>query len=175
MGQANQKWDRIMSFFFNYPTLVISIRQLAAKVKVPKSTLQRELQGLIKEKLIMKISQGYSPGYKANEANFWYKFHKRNFLISQIYDCGLIDYLEAQFHPAVIMLFGSGAKGEYHHQSDLDIFLLASEKDVKIQKYEKKLRRKINYVTKENYTQLSPELFNNIINGYKLSGYLKLR
>lgn len=164
-----------MGFFFNYPNTVITLRQLAAKVKVPKSTLQRQLQGLSKEKLIQKISQHPFAGYKANEANFWYKFHKKNFLIRQIYGSGIIDFLEEKFHPAVIILFGSGAKGEYNNQSDIDLFLLTSGKEISVSQFERKLQRKINCLTKEKFAQLSPELFNNLMNGYKLSGYLKLR
>lgn len=172
MGQIGQKWDRTMDFFFNYPNQVITVRQLAAKINVSKSTLQRELQNLAREKLIQKISKR---GYKANETNFWYTFYKKNSLIHHIYDSGLVDFLEDEFHPAIILLFGSGAKGEYFYKSDIDLFLLASEKDVNVVKYEKKLKRKITLLFKENYTHLSSELFNNIINGYKLSGYLKLR
>ena len=164
-----------MGFFFNYPHQSITLRQLAAKVKVPKSTLQRELQHLVKRRLIRKVPEHPFQKYASNETNFWYKSYKKNFLIRQIYGSNLVAFLEEKFHPAVIMLFGSGAKGEYDYQSDLDLFLLASEKEVNVQKYEKKLRRKINYLIKESYTQLSPELFNNIVNGYKLSGYLKLR
>lgn len=78
-------------------------------------------------------------------------------------------------HPQAIILFGSGAKGEYVQKSDIDLFVLSSEKQVDVVKYELKLKRKINILLKDNYNQLSPELFNNIINGYKLKGYIKLK
>ena len=76
--------------------------------------------------------------------------------------------------PPCIFLFGSGAKGDYIKRSDIDLFLLSPEKEVDIIKYERKLGRKINLLCKERIPDLSPELLNNILNGIKLSGYLKL-
>ena len=46
---------------------------------------------------------------------------------------------------------------------------------VNLKKYEQKLKLKINLLFKERLQDVSPELLNNILNGIKLSGYLKLK
>lgn len=175
MGHLNQKWDRIMDVFFNFPSRNFHLRELARFTKLPKTTLQRFLGSLLEEGLIKKKKKGVFYTYQSKETNFFYKYYKKNKLIEQIYRSGLVEFLEKKFYPQAIILFGSGAKGEYIKESDLDIFLLAKEKAVDLRKFEKKLKRKINLLFKEDYSKLSKELFNNVINGYKLSGYIKLK
>ncbi len=175
MGQLGQKWDEVTEFFYNFPQKEFHIRELARAAKIPKSTLQREIKNLLSAGLIKKKKRIPYSVYVSDETNFWYKFRKRESLIEKIYYSGLIDFLDKLLHPQVIILFGSGAKGEYVHKSDIDLFVLSSEKQVNLVKYERKLKRKINLLIKDNYNQLSPELFNNIINGYKLKGYIKLK
>lgn len=175
MGQLDQKWDKATFFFFDYPARSFHLRELSRLAKLPKTTLERYLRTLLKENLIKKEKKGPFYTYRANESNFFYKLYKRNRLIEQIYRSGLITFLEEGTYPEAIILFGSGAKGEYIKDSDIDIFLLAKEKAIGLEKFERKLKRKINLLFKENYSELSKELFNNIINGYKLSGYIKLK
>ncbi|HLC88978.1 MAG TPA: nucleotidyltransferase domain-containing protein [Candidatus Nanoarchaeia archaeon] len=167
----DQKQDSLKELFFNFPQKVFGLRELSRLSGTPKSTLHRELKYWIKAKLIKFAEKGYI----ANESDFWYRLEKRNFLLQQIYNSGLIDYLQKHTFPQVIILFGSGAKGEYAQKSDLDIFLLAKEKSLDLRKFEKRLKRKTNLLFKDNLNQLNSELLNNIINGYKLSGYIKLK
>jgi predicted nucleotidyltransferase len=174
MGQLDRKWD-IMDIFFNFPNRNFYLRELARLSKLPKTTLERYLMVLLKEDLIKKEKKGPFYTYLAKETNFFYRYHKKNKLVEKIYKSDLVDFLEEKFYPQTIILFGSGAKGEYIKESDIDIFLLAKEKPVDLKMFEKKLKRKINLLFKENYSGLSKELFNNIINGYKLKGCIKLR
>ena len=171
MGQLDFKWDAVQYLFFIFPQRVFGLRELSRLSKTPKSSLQRKLKLLIKQELVKKVKEGYV----ANETGFWYRFQKRNYLLTEVYESGLVNYLEKLTFAQVMILFGSGAKGEYVQKSDLDIFLLAKEKPLNLRIFEKKLKRKINLLFKENFHQLSPELFNNILNGYKLSGYIKLK
>ncbi len=171
MGQADQKRDKLKEIFFNFPQKSFGLRELSRLSKVPKSSLQRELKDWIKAKLIKSRNEGYI----ANESDFWYRFRKKIFLLEQIYNSGLVDFLQEQASPQVIILFGSGSKSEYVQKSDLDLFLLAKEASLNLQKFEKKLNRKINILFKDSLSQLNPELLNNIINGYKLNGYLKIK
>ncbi len=175
MGRLDFKWDSILRLLFNYPAKEFQVRELSRLSKVPKTTVQRVLKILLKQEIILLKKKGFSPVYGANETFFWYKFYKKYFLLEEVYASGLTEYLESSFHPRCIFLFGSGAKGEYTFSSDLDIFLLSSEKKAFLDTYERKLGRKVNLLFKENIQELSPELFNNIINGVKLGGYLKIR
>lgn len=167
----DQNRDKILSFFFDSPQKRFGLRELSRRCRMPKSSLQRILQYLVRQQLIQKNKNGYS----ANETNFWYRFKKRNHLLVKIYQSGLVDFLQKSTFASVIILFGSGAKGEYVKKSDLDIFVQAQEKIVDIHRFEKKIRRPINLLFKEKLDRLSPELLNNIVNGYKLNGYLKIK
>ena len=171
MGQENQKWDKIENYFFNFPQQVIGLRELSRIIKISKTTLRRYLQQMVKQKLIKLRGNNYI----ANSSNFWYQFDKRNKLLKEISESGLVEFIQAHTQANTIILFGSGAKGEYVKESDLDIFVFSQEKNFNLTIFEKKLKRKINLLFKEDYDKLSIELFNNIINGYKLSGYIKIK
>ena len=140
MGHLNQKWDKIYEAFFNYPNKDFHLRELARFSNIPKTTLQRYLNALIKNNIIKKNKINLFYTYRANEMGLFYKLQKRNNLIEKLYRSGLIDYLEKQALPKVIILFGSGAKGEYILESDIDLFLLTQHIDLNLNVYEKKLR-----------------------------------
>lgn len=89
-------------------------------------------------------------------------------------EIGLLDYLSENLMPDCIILFGSASKGEDMKDSDIDLFIQSKEKKVKLDKFEKKLNRKINIFYCERYEDLSKELKNNIINGIILKGYLRV-
>ena len=72
-----------------------------------------------------------------------------------------------------IGVFGSYVRGEQRKKSDIDIFLIAKEKKIDLDKYEKKLNRKIQMFFSENLSRLPKELQNNILNGIILSGFLR--
>jgi len=50
----------------------------------------------------------------------------------------------------------------------------AEEKKLNLAKYEKLLNRKITLFFEENFSRLSKELKNNILNGIVLKGYIKV-
>ena len=171
MGQENQKWDKIETYFFNFPQQLIGLRELARIIKISKTTLKRYLQLMVKKKLIKMQGNNYI----ANSSYFWYQFNKKDRLLREIYESGLVGFIQTHTQANTIILFGSGSKGEYVKESDLDIFVFAREKALNLTVFEKGLKRKINLLFKDNYDKLSSELFNNIINGYKLSGYIKIK
>lgn len=67
-------------------------------------------------------------------------------------------------------MFGSASKGDDLEESDIDLFVQAPEKKIKLAKYEKLLKRKISLFFEENFSRLSKELKNNILNGNILKG-----
>ncbi len=91
-----------------------------------------------------------------------------------------MDFLNSELAHPIIVLFGSYAKAENHEKSDIDLFLVADEKkELNLQKFEKLLNAKIHLFlhTKNEFRKLkktSPELVNNVINGFRLAGYLEV-
>lgn len=169
MGQT-----KILELFFEQPNRLYQIREISRKTNIPKTTVSRYIKKLSEEKLIIKKKENVT-GYIANESYTYYRLKKKLSFIEKIYESKLLDFLEEKFMPRSIFLFGSFSKGEYNKESDIDLFLECKDANYSLEKYEKKLGHKISIIFEEDIKRLSPELFNNIINGIKLRGYLKIR
>ena len=108
--------------------------------------------------------------------NNYTKFLQSSIMIKRLFTTGLIEYIEIQLVPSVIIIFGSIRKGEYVKESDIDLFAETIKNiDLDLSRFEKKIGHKIHLFTKQDVNDLPKELFNNVINGIKISGYLKLK
>ena len=134
------------------------------------------LSELEKNNLILKLKHRIHkyPVYIANRDNENFRFYKKIDIIIFLKDLGLLNFMEKECMPDVIVLFGSASKGEDLLNSDLDLFLLCKEKKLNLDKFEKVIKRKINIFFSEDFNKLSKELRNNILNGVILKGYLKV-
>lgn len=166
---------KIMELFFEEPARSFQLREISRLTKMAPTSVRHYLKELSAEKLIGKHTKTIYPSYSANETNRLFKIYKQQTIILKLYLSGLIDYLEEQLHPASIILFGSVRKGEYTKKSDIDLFIQAEPKELDLNRYRKQLKHRINIFYEEDISKISKELLNNIINGIKLSGYLKIR
>lgn len=171
---------RVLEVFFDDPLpegIGFQLREISRKIKLAPKSVKFYLKELEKENLIVKKKHRIYdyPVYYANRDNDYFKFLKRLNIIRRIKESGLLDYLSEEYMPDVIILFGSASKGEDVKDSDVDLFLQCKEKKVDLTKYEKELKRKINLFVEDNFDRLSKELKQNIINGHKLKGYLKVQ
>ena len=171
-----QKYNRykILQEFFNFPRRNFHIRELSRITKITQPSMINHLNELVKENLILKEKKGLYPTFRANRENELFKVYKKTNIIIQISQSGLLNYVYDSCLPTAIILFGSASKGEDTEESDIDLFIQASDKKLKLEKYEKILNRKINLFFKENFSKLSSELKNNILNGIMLRGYIKV-
>ena len=177
MLQNYNKWTVLKLFFDNpLPETAFQLREISRKSNLAPKSVKRYLIELEKEDLIIKHRHRIHkyPVYKANRDNENFKFFKTINTLIIIRESGLLELLNNECMPAAIVLFGSAAKGEDLEDSDLDIFCRCKYKKLDLKKYEKKIKRKINLLFEENFNKLSDELKNNIINGIKLKGYLKV-
>jgi len=113
-----------------------------------------------------------------NSANItpYFKFKKTFFIINKIYESGLINYIEKNLVPETIILFGGMRKGDYDYESDIDLFISTTKKTkLNLKKFEKKLKHNIHLFLKKDVNELQNHLFNNVVNGIKLSGYFKIK
>lgn len=178
MLQNYNKW-RVLGVFFNDPLPEsggFQLRELSRKVKLAPTSVKNYLKELKAEGLIKGTkhsAQGF-PVYSANRENEKFTSYKKLNTLSLISESGIISYLSDLCMPDAIVLFGSAARGEDTLASDLDIFLLCKERKVELQKFEKVIGRKISLFFAENFSKLSNELKNNVINGIRLKGYLKV-
>ena len=170
---------KILGIFFEDPSpkgIGFQLREISRKVEVAPPSVKKYLNEFEKEKLIVKTKHrihGY-PVYYANRDNEDFKFLKRMDIVMKTKESGLIDYISESCMPDVVVLFGSASKGEDLKDSDIDLFILAKEEKLDLGKFEKILSRKINIFFSEDFSKISKELKNNVINGVIIKGYLKV-
>lgn len=164
-----------MKLFFEEPGRNFQLREISRLTKMAVTSVKRYLKELINERLVRQNTKTLYSSYLANETHKMYGVYKREVMMIQIYQAGLVDYLEKTTLPTCIILFGSVRKGEYTKNSDIDIFVQSSRQKIDLKKFESELKHKINIIFEADLRDLSDELFNNIVNGIVLNGYLKIK
>ena len=173
---------KLLAVFFEYPQKEFHIRQLARLTKLHPNTIINITDEFAKEGFIQKTKSNEKPIVimKANTGNLFFKLRKQAYNIERIYKSGIVEFLNEELAYPTIIIFGSYAKAENHENSDIDIFILADEKkELNFHKFEKLLNAEIQFFlyTKKELQKLkktNPDLVNNVINGYKLAGYLEV-
>jgi len=167
-GLKSNKLDKVKELFYEHPLENFTIREIAEKTKIPKSTIKNYLDQLKSEKLVNKDNQSTYSNY--------FKIKKTHYYIEKMFEAGLIDYLVKELTPETIILFGSFRKGESVKESDLDLFVVShSKKKLDLGGFERKLKHNIELHLKTSINKLHDNLFNNVVNGIKLSGSFKVR
>ncbi len=88
---------------------------------------------------------------------------------------GLVEDFDKQLLNPSVILFGSLAKAEAKIDSDIDLCVLSRKKDLNLNDFEKRLKRKIQIFFFNSIKEIDNlELRNNILNGYILNGRIKL-
>jgi len=111
MEQINQKWDRILEQIYENSIKRFTVRELSKRAGVPTSSVQRYLAILRKEKIIDNENKAIHSSY--------FRFKKSSYIVDKMYKSGLIDHLNLELNPSLIILFGSIRKGEYDSESEI--------------------------------------------------------
>lgn len=164
----------VLEKFFDFPTRVFGVRELSRLTHLSQPSVQLHLKKLVKGKLIQKVKDRLYGGYKSNRENESFKILKIQNCVYRLHSTGCTSYIRDTIQPRTIILFGSCSRGEDVESSDIDLFIEAKEEKIDVRKYEKTFNRRINIFFKENFSELSNELKNSIINGIKLYGYLEV-
>ena len=165
---------KLLQEFFDFPKKDFQVRELSRRIKLAQISVTNHLNLLLKETLIIKEKTHTYPSFRANIDSELFKLLKKQNLLFRIQTYGLLDMLEKEFKPNCIILFGSASRGEDTENSDIDLFVQSNESGIKLERYEKILNRKINLLFEPNIKKLNKELLNNLINGEKIYGYLKV-
>ena len=168
---------RIAEFFFVNPTKKNYLMNISRSVGLAHTSIKKNLDklarlGLIIESIEKKGGRKF-PLYKANTNNRLFKEYKIVYNLSSLLESGVISFIEEKLMPKSVIVFGSYRRGDDIEKSDIDIFVECKEEEINLNKFEKKLGKKIQLHFKENFTLYSKELKNNIINGIVVSGFLE--
>ncbi|MBI2143945.1 nucleotidyltransferase domain-containing protein [Candidatus Woesearchaeota archaeon] len=168
MALKNLKWDKILWLLFEHPEQKFTIRQISGKTRIPASSVQRYVKEIRKEGLIREGNRSANSNYA--------KFTKAVFMIDLLFQSGLIDYLDKKLMASAIIIFGSARKGEYDHESDIDLFVeTTKEAKIELQEFEKRIGHAVQLFMEKDINDLPPHLFNNVANGIKLTGFFKVK
>lgn len=167
---------KIKEHFFVNPTVKLRVREIERALKVPLPSVIRYCKELEEEGILKTVKVGNVSFYTADRINEAYLLEKRLFNIKQIRDSGLLDYIKENLSNPVIVLFGSYSKGEDTEESDIDLYVeTPSEKTIKLEHFEKLLRRKIQVFRYDSIRKIrNKHLANNIINGITLNNYMEV-
>lgn len=164
---------KVLRLFFDYPTKRFQLREISRMIKLGLPSVRNHVAKLERSGFVKKDKKGVYQSYFSSK-NDIFKLYKRNDVLFRIEESGLNDFLAETFVPDAIVLFGSASRGEDIETSDIDLLIVAKEKDVDLKTFEKKLNRKISLHFEEAVPKIPKELLNNIINGIVVYGYLKV-
>ena len=173
MFEKNNRY-KILKIFLDCPLESFRLREIARLTKISPASVLNYLKEFAEKGLIEKYEKRGIPFYKAIRDNEDFKQYKKLSILFELHKSGLIDYLWDKLAPDTIILYGSFAKGEGTENSDIDLFIQAPEKKISLEKYEKQFGREINIFFDEEFSRLSNELKNNLLNGIVLKGYIKV-
>ncbi len=159
---------------FKFPTKGLSIREISRLSKISHPSVIKIIKKLEKSNLVSIEKRRREFLVRANLENE--KFIELKKLYNLISLKELVDYIKEKFEPDVIICFGSFANGIDIESSDIDIFVGNKEISIdesELKKFEKKLCRKIQ-IFSGKLKDFPKELRENIINGIKLFGWLKI-
>ena len=120
--------ERIKEIFFENPSKVYSLREIARTLKISPSNVHLIIRGLAKEGLISRKKKGNIGELQAKREEIFI-WQKKLYNLSQVYSSGLKIFLEREYgHPEAIILFGSYSRGEDTETSDIDLAVATTKK-----------------------------------------------
>jgi len=139
---------KVLELFLSNPYEEYYLRETARTLDMDAMTVKRSLDLLVDDGLLMKFKQKNMILYKANLENKACRFQKISYNLSWLNDKKLVDLVDSSSSGSSSMvLFGSYAKGENDHESDIDVVLIASKfKDIS-QKLRKAMGKEVNVVS----------------------------
>lgn len=175
MIQNYSKWEVIRVFFDDpNPQEGFTIRWISSQIKLAPTSVKLHLDALVQEGYVTKEKGRIYETYWPNREYRLFRFYKKVDMLMRLEETKLLEYIWDECNPQVIIIFGSAARGEDDQMSDIDLFILAKERRLALEKYEKELKRKIQLHFSDNFQKLPKELKNNIMNGIIMKGYVKV-
>lgn len=170
-----QKYSRyrVLEQFFDFPRKAFLMRELSRNSGLSVPSVRLHVKALLADGLVQKDKTGLYPSFRSARDNPLFKLLKAQNLVFRLHQSGLLSVIEAAY-PTCIVLFGSASRGEDTEESDIDLFVQAKRVKIDLNRFEKVLNRKINFLFEPDLKTISPELSNNLANGIVVYGFLKV-
>ncbi len=171
---------RVLKVFLDDPFKGFRLREISRILKLGLPSVSNYVKYLEKLKLIISKEKYGIKLWFGNRDSKLFKIYKKFDTIKSIEESGLVKYLDEELNFPTIILYGSHTLGEDRKESDIDLFIITSnKKKIEINQFEKILKKKLHLFihTEKEIKQMkinNKELINNVLNGVVLSGYLKV-
>ncbi len=165
----------ILKPFFKDQSREYNVRELAKILRLAPATVSKKLKEFNKKNILVHRKERNLDLYKSNLESDSYLDLKVYYNIQKIRKSGILEEINQFYLKPAIVFFGSGSNGMDALDSDFD-FLIISEKtkSYNLDKYEKKLDKKIQLFVYKNIEQIkNKHLVNNMLNGIVLQGEIK--
>ncbi len=169
----NTSW-KVLIPIFNNPTYGLTIREISRLVSISHPTVSKIVKRLEKNDLVMIEKRKREMIIKGNLNNEMFIELKKIYNMLNLK--GFVKDIVKLYPIDVIICFGSYSLGIDTENSDIDIYIGFKKIEVNqkfLEKWENKLKRKIQ-IFSGNLKKFPKELAENIINGTKLYGWIKL-
>ena len=163
----------ILEFLFDNPRRSFNGREMARALNVSAPAVKKAVKFLLDNELIL-VEKKVTLDIRLNFGNPLVVRFKKLYNLSKVFDSGVVDYIYDICLPNSIILFGSYSLGEDVEGSDIDIFVESKSRKLDLKTYENFLKRNISIFFEKDFSRLSKELRNNVVNGVVLKGYLRV-
>lgn len=159
----------VLEVFFTEPTAIHFIKEISRKINLAPTSVRAHISDLLKSNLVNKKKAKPFDGFTSNRENDDFIFYKRVYNFYSLKE--LAEALASSFYPKLVVVFGSYARGEDVEGSDIDILILSrTKKEIVLEKFEEKLKRKINLLVVDKLNKLDKPMLKKIYNGIVLYG-----
>ncbi len=167
------KWRVLQPFFIDPHKDNLGLRELSRFTGLSTPSVKLHLKRLIAEGIIKTGLFREMPVYWANQSDERFRYLKKFNTLNLLHKTGLIRYIYDKYQPNVIILFGSASRGEDTKDSDIDLYVECTEKNLDLSQFEKELKRNVQLHFYDSFNKVhSKELKNNLLNGTILEGYI---
>ncbi len=169
----NTTW-KILIPIFRRPTVGLTIRDISREAGISHPTVSRIVKALEAEKVVLTEKRKNQILVKGNFDNERFLELKRMYNILSLKP--FIEEITQRYPVDVIICFGSYSLGRDTENSDIDLYIgyrkISLSKSL-IEKFERRLHRKIQ-IFSGKLEEFPRELIENIINGVKLYGWIRI-
>ncbi|HDR53393.1 MAG TPA: hypothetical protein ENN60_01815 [archaeon] len=185
--KLDEAHQRVLEWFFAYPTKWINLSDLAKEVEVSKSTASAVVNYLIEVGFLKKEVLGKTWRISCEQEHPFNVIRKIPYNLQKVYESGVIQSILQKVdageipNPQTIILFGSYRQGVDDETSDVDVAVeVVDNKDLRVIKlmeiskmgYRKNVPVNLHIFSRN---RIDLNLFANIANGIVLQGFLEVR
>jgi predicted nucleotidyltransferase len=173
MGSLSKE-ENVLELFFNEPSKHWHFKDIIKAAKISRQQANKWLKRMLAEKIILRVKpNGKMPYFVANHEHSNYDSKKRIYALNKLYASGFMEYFQTLEGVKTVIIFGSYARGDWHTESDIDIFIYGDVDPLHVRTFYKGLGRELDvhtFKSLKDIKEIRTGLMNNVIEGFVVKG-----